>query len=264
MKAVIKWTLWGRRWGVVWWSIGVSGFIFLNMIFYPSFRDDAAELQKTFENLPDAAVQLFGGSTDFFSPVGFVNSQIFFMMLPLLLGILAISLGSNLIAREEQDKTIEMLLARPLSRGRLLLAKGLAGMLTLAVVTAVALFTIIVTAKVVNLEVPLSALVKVIFVCFLLVLSFGAVAFLLTAIGKARSASLGLAAVIALGGYFVSSLAGTVHWLAVPSKFFPFHYYQSETILRGTYDWAHALFFIAVIVACSVIAWICFRRRDLG
>jgi ABC-type transport system involved in multi-copper enzyme maturation permease subunit len=104
--------------------MGVSIFIFINMIFYPTFKDQAAELQKSFESLPDAALQLFGGSSDFFSPVGFLNSQIFFLMLPLLLGILAISLGSSLLAAEERDSTIESLMARPISRTHLLLHKS--------------------------------------------------------------------------------------------------------------------------------------------
>lgn len=264
MSPIIKWTLWQRRWSIMGWSLGVAGLIFLNLIFYPTFKDQAAELQKSFDNLPAAAVQLFGGSTDFFSPVGFLNSQIFFLLLPMLIGILAISIGSSLIAREEQDGTIESLLARPVSRTRLLGAKAMAGTLMLA---GVSVWAFAVTAGIgwlVDLGIPIKNIALASLNCFLLVLSFGAVAFLLTAFGKARIASVGVAATLALGGYLVSSLAGTISWLDVPSKVFAFHYYQSEAILRGTYDWSHAWFFAALVAICALLSWLSFRRRDIG
>lgn len=263
MRPIIKWTVWQRRWSIMWWCIGVTAFIVLNMVFYPSFKDQAAELQKSFTNIPDTAVQLIGGSTDFFSPVGFMNSQIYFLMLPLLLGILAISLGSSLVAREEQSRTAEALLSRPLSRSAFLLGKALAGFITLAIITLVSLGDILVIAKIVHLEMPTLNLVVVTGVCFLLALSFGAIAFVLAAIGRTRGGSLGIAAAFALGGYIISSLAGTVKWLKGPSYIFPFHYYHSEAILRGTFAWMPVLAIVAFTFVAAILSWATFRRRDL-
>ncbi len=264
MTPIARWTVWQRRWSTLWWSLGIFSFIFINMIFYPTFKDQAAELQKSFASLPETAVQLFGGSTDFFSPVGFLNSQIFFIMMPLILGILAISLGSSLLAREEQDKTIEALMARPVSRGRLLTGKISAGIIILFFVSLIGLAATVIIAKVVDLEIPTSKIILVNSVCFMFALSCGAVAFLLTAFGKTRSLSLGLASTIAIGGYLISSLSGTVSWLENPSKIFPFHYYQSEAILRGTYDWVNLIFFLVMILGCGIISLLVFRRRDIS
>lgn len=265
MLAVIKWTLWQRRWSTFWWILGIFGFIFLNVIFYPTFKDQAAALQKSFESLPDAALQLFGGSADFFSPVGFLNSQIFFLMLPMLLSILSIGMGTSLLGREEQDGTIETLLARPISRARLLLAKAKAGAVVLAVVASASLLVTVVLARIVGLtEVSALQITETTFACFMLSLSFGAIAFLLTTIGRARAASLGITAFIALGGYLISSLANTVSWLKTPSLFFPFHYYRSEAILRGTFQWFDILIFVAIIAVCGTLSWLSFRRRDIA
>lgn len=264
MNPVIKWTVWQKRWSMLWWSIGISFFMFINMIFYPSFKDQAAELQKTFDNLPDSAVQLFGGSTDFFSPVGFLNSQIFFIMLPLLLGILAISLGSSVIAREEQDHTIETLLARPISRTKMLFSKAGAGLSILSIVTTITLVMTVVISRLVHIDVPTINILAATFACYILAISFGAIAFVLTAIGRARGLSLGLATVIALGGYIISSLAGTVKWLKFPSYVFPFHYYKSEDILRGNFSWSNLVVLVALSCVCAGISWLAFRRRDLS
>lgn len=264
MLAIIKWTLWQRRLSTIWWSIGTFALIFINMVFYPSFKDQAKQLQESFNNLPDAAVQLLGGSTDFFSPVGFVNSQIFFLMLPLVLSVLAISLGSSLIGREEEDQTIENLLARPVSRTHLLIAKLVAGHIILTFVTAVGLLTTIVTAEMVDLTVPFSNLVWTTFACLLLALSAGSITFMIASFGRARAAALGIGAFFALGGYIISSLAGTVSWLSGPSHAFPFHYFHSEEILRGHIQWSSLAVLAGIILACEILSWISFRRRDLS
>lgn len=264
MNPIVKWTLWQRRWSIIWWSAGVSFFMLLNMVFYPTFKDQAAELQKGFESLPDTAVQLFGGSTDFFSPVGFLNSQIYFIMLPLLLGILAIGVGSSLIGREEEDHTIEALLSRPVSRSRLLFAKAIAGSLVVGMVTFVSLLTSVIVSKAVGISVPIPNIIAVTVACFVLALSLGAIAYVLTATGRARGISLGLATVIALGGYIISSLAGTVSWLKSPSYVFPFHYYKSEDILRGHFAIGNIAILTGVIIVCLLFSWLFFRRRDLN
>ncbi len=263
MKPVVKWTVILRKTSTLWWSFAMAIFIFINMIFYPSFKNDAAEFQKSFENLPDAALQFLGGSADFFSPVGFMNSQVYFIMLPMILGILAISLGSGLLAREEQEKTIEGLLARPISRSRLLSAKAIAGSAILTSVALIGLLTILATSWAVDLEISSTSLVQATFVCLLMAVTFGAIAFALSATGKAKGASIGVATFVALGGYIIGSLAGTISWLLWPSKLFPFYYYQSETLLRGTYNWNNIWYFITILLLCAVVSWLSFRRRDL-
>ncbi len=65
----------------------------------------------------------FAGGTDFISPVGYLNSQLFFLMLPIILGIFAISLGSDALAGEEGRGTLDLLLSTPLSRRKAVLEK---------------------------------------------------------------------------------------------------------------------------------------------
>jgi ABC-2 type transport system permease protein len=263
MFAIIRWSLWQRRWNIFWWSLGIILLIAFTLVFYPSFKDQAAELQKTLGNLPQGALELFGG-TDFFSPVGYLNSQIIYFTLPLILAVLGIGLGSNLIGREERDLTIEALLSRPISRTRLLLAKALVGILTLFTVTLLASLVAIVMIKPIGMAVPLDNVAQACFACFMLVLAISSVSFLLTATGRGRNAAIGLAGVYALAGYIIGSLAGTVHWLNTPSKIFPYHYYHTADILRGSFRWSDILFFVILTVGCGLLSWLSFRRRDIS
>jgi ABC-type transport system involved in multi-copper enzyme maturation permease subunit len=99
----------------------------------------------------------------------------------------------------------------------------------------------------------------------LMALLFGAIAFLLTSMGGAgRAASIGLSTLIALGGYIISSLDGTVKWLRWPAKVFPFHYYKPSEIIDGTASWHSAVIFVVIIIGITIVSVIAFRRRDVA
>lgn len=263
MMSVIKWELWQRRWSIMWWTIGIAFFIGINLAFYPSFRDQSQELSKAFNDLPDSAIALFSDTGEFFSPVGYLSSQVFYFMLPLLLGILSISLGSSLIAKEEKEGTIELLLSRPISRSKLLAGKALAGVTITFIATLVATLTTAGLAKAVDLKVGAKQIFLASLATFILSLAFGAVAFLLSATGRARAASLGIATLFALSGYIIASLQGAADWLKWPAKVFPFDYYRPAEILSGTYNWSRMLFVVGVIVVSCVLSFAIFRRRDI-
>lgn len=248
---------------MIWWSIGIVSLVVLTLAFYPTIHNQAAQLNKSFGSLDSSTLALFGG-TDFFSPVGYLNSQLIYLMLPLILIILGVGLGSSLIGREEADGTIESLLARPISRSRLLLAKALAGAFIIFSVALVGSVVIIAMAQAVSIGIPLANIAAACFACFMLVLTFSTASFLLAATGRGRAAALGVTVVYALGGYIIGSLASTIHWLQKPSMIFPYHYYRSADILRGTFDWSSIIFFGVFTAVCMVLAWLSFRQRDLG
>lgn len=265
MNPIIKQTFKQRRWSFFWWIVGITAFIVLEMAFYPTIRDQASELEKSFSKLSDSAVALFSDTGDFFSPVGYLSGQIFYLMLPMLLGVLAIAIGASLIGREEREKTLELILSRPISRKRLIFSKAFAGGL---IVFLVGLFGSFITALMAQLvELPLSFGVIMLtgLTSTVLAISFGSVAFMLSCIGKiAKTASVGLAAFYAITGYLLASLSETISWLRWPSKAFPFAYYHPAEILEGSYNWANSLFIIGLTIFCIVTAWFSFRHRDVN
>lgn len=265
MKPIIRWTLWQRRWFTIWWSLGVAAFVVLSLSFYASFRDQAAQFNEVLNRLPATARSLFSDNNDFLSPQGFLSARVYYLMLPLILGVLAVGLGSKLIAKEEESTTLELLLARPVSRAKLLLAKAVSGLIILFAVSLVGLVATIVVCQLVKLKIPLESLSVATAACFLLVLSFGALAFAMSAIGGwAKTAATGLTALIALGGYIVVSLAVAVDWLKWPAKLFPYHYYRPSEILYGVYNWWNLAVFGGLIIIFGILAWKGFKERDLN
>ena len=265
MLSVIKWTIWQRRWAIFWWSLGVTAFLALSLGFYPAVRDQAAELNQALENIPKAARAFISDQSDFLSPTGFLSARVFYLMLPLILGALTISLGSSLLAKEENDGTLELLLSRPISRARLLVAKALSGLIILLIVGTITLVDILILSKLVGIEVALSYIALATLLCLLFTLSLGSIAFFMTAFGRwGRSAGVGLAVFIGLGSYIISSLTSLADWLEWPDKLLPYYYYRPSDVLHGTYDWAWAGLFIVIVLALAVLSWATFRRRDIS
>ena len=265
MNHIARWTLWQRRWTIFWWCAGILFFVFLTLIFYPTIKHQSVQLDKSFNQIPQTAKQLFTDTSDIFSPIGYLSSQVFYLMFPLLIGILAISQGIGLIGKEERENTIEMLLARPLSRGRLLMGKAAAGLVMVAGVGGLSILFTALMCKLVGLEVNSLYVLEAGAAIVLLGLCFGSIAFMLTALGRSgRAASVGISAFVALGGYILVSLAPTVVWLRWPARIFPFDYYHSAELLSGTYSWLNAIYFLAVITGCLIISWLAFRRRDIS
>lgn len=253
-----------RKWSIFWWSLGIVGLIALTMAFYPSIKSQTDQLNKSFGSLSPQIVALFSDTGDFFSPVGYLSSQIYYLMLPLLLSMLAIGLGSSLIGRDEQNHTLELILARPVSRTRLLTAKALSGLIILSIVGTISLVTGILLAKVVNIGIGLGDIAFTTLMAVLLSTIFGAIAFALTAMGRtARLGSIGVAALVGLLGYITTSFEGFAHWMLWPARLLPYHYYHPADVLRGHLTWNVALWFCVVIVALGVLAALGFRRRDI-
>ncbi|HEX5395207.1 MAG TPA: ABC transporter permease subunit [Candidatus Saccharimonadales bacterium] len=265
MKPVTVWTIRQRRWSVFWWSLALVILIIFTMAFYPTIRDQADQLEKSFSQLSNTTVSLFSDTKQIFSPVGYLSSQIFYLTLPMILSVLTIGLGSSLIAKEEESGTIEMLLARPLARGRLILGKTLAALAILGIVSFWALLSLLIMAKLVSITVPLPAIIMAMLAAMAMALLFGAISFMVTCLGRtARAASIGIAALFAVGGYIISSLSEAVSWLRWPSVISPFHYYHPAEILSGDYHLEELAGLVGVSLLLGVISWWAFRRRDLG
>jgi ABC-2 type transport system permease protein len=265
MKPVTRWTIRQRRWSVFWWSLAIAILVIFTMAFYPTIRDQADQLEKSFSELSNTTVSLFSDTNQIFSPVGYLSSQLFYLTLPMLLSVLTIGLGSSLIAREEDSGTIELLLARPLARGSLILGKTAAAVVILAIVGVAALISLLIMAKLVHIAVPLPAIAVAMLSAAAMALLFGALSFAVTCLGRtARAASIGIAALVAVGGYIISSLSSAVEWLRWPSVVSPFHYYHPAEILGGDYHWAELAGLLGVSLAMGLISWWAFRRRDLG
>lgn len=210
-------------------------------------------------------IKLFGGSTDFFSPVGFLNSQVFFFILPLILSIIGVIVFAGSISKEEESGSIEIILSRPISRTNFAISKYLYSTAVVGIITLVALVTTVVSVVLVNAGVSIKNILVVTLACFLLAMASSSVSFMLSSSWHVtKKYAVGLGLFMAIGGFIVSSLAATVSWLKGVSKIFPFEYYKSEDILYGNLHLRNLWIYIVIIIISFVLSIFFFRRRDLS
>jgi ABC-2 type transport system permease protein len=115
-----------RRNGVslIIWLLAISILITVTMSVYPTFLENQSKVFGMMKLVPKSALQFKGISNlnDLLSPLGFyaANNVIYMMVLG---SIYSIVLASNILLKEEYNKTAEYLLTRPLTRSEVFCSK---------------------------------------------------------------------------------------------------------------------------------------------
>ena len=140
---------------LLWWAIGMVALALFLAFFYPSIRD-MADLNKLLGQVPEPLLKsVVGEFTDFTSPEGYLNTQLFFMIAPLLFVVYAVASGSSAIAGEEERGTLDMLLANPLPRWRIVVQKFAAMIVATLAVAAALWLGLALGALAVNMDISL-------------------------------------------------------------------------------------------------------------
>lgn len=264
--AIVWQVLWRRRVSLLWWGLGLVLFIGLLALAYPTVRNNN-ELDKTFAGLPPSVQTVLGLSAinTLTSPIGYLNSQYFANVLPLILLIFVIGLGTWAISGDEGAGTLELLLANPVGRTTVALERAMALVLLLALLTAVGAVALLAIAPATGLTQSLTParMIAATVACGLLALTFAAVAFAVGAITGRRSPAMASAATLAIAGYVLEGLGAQVKVLQPIRAVSPWHWLlDSDPLRHGLLieAWLFPLLATAVLVAAGTF-W--FTRRDL-
>lgn len=250
----------GRR-GYAWWSAGIAALVLLTVSVYPSIRDNEA-LNRAVKDYPEALKAFVGGDIDFASPSGYLSAELFSFMFPLLLLVYAISAGARAIAGEEEAGTLELLLAHPVSRGRLVVEKT-AALAAQTAVVALALFAAVaLSARLVDMEIGTARVAGAVLGVYLLAVGHGSVAVLGGAATGRRSAAIGAAAALAVAGYLLNGLAELIAALEPWRVVTPFHW-LGEPIREGL-EAGGAAALVALALTSAALSVPLFGRRDVG
>lgn len=257
-------TLTAMRRALLWWSAGLAGIVALMVAVYPSIRDNPS-LDKLIEDYPEAMKGFiaFGGTVDYTSAAGYLGSELFSFMLPLLLIVAAVGAGARAIAGEEESGTLDLLLANPLSRRRLVVEKFAALVGELAVLALVLWLSLVVGTRAFGMEVTVANLAAATVSATLLALGYGAIALLVGAATGRRAVAVGLSAAAAVLAYLVNSLAPLVGILESIQEATPFYHYAASDPLRRGLDLAHFGALVAVCLFATALAPFAFERRDI-
>jgi ABC-2 type transport system permease protein len=261
VSALLRKTLRDQRRAFVAWGIGLASIATMYAAFYPSVRNSASDLHRYLEKLPEALKNLIGG--DFTSPAGYLRSETFSTLGPILLLVFATGSGARAIAGEEEGRTLDLLLSTPMRRQQVLSDKWIAMAVSALGLAAALGLAIAIVGPLFELRISIADLASACFMLYLLEVAFGTIALAVGCFTGRRGLANGITGALATITYVLNVLASAVAALAPLRPLSPFRWYlEPDPLINGV-----AAVNIAVLVGITAVAYIAagfsFERRDL-
>jgi ABC-2 type transport system permease protein len=261
LRNVFLKTLRDHRRSLIGWAIGLTVFTVFILAFYPTIRQSGGQFRELLRTLPPELRALSGRVADF-SPTGYLNGQFFNLLAPLLLLIFAIGFGARTLAGEERDGTLELVMAAPIARWRIVTDKFLAMAVGTALIGLIMLVALALGTPAFDLDVDTGRLTQTVLSAVLLAVAFGAIALTAGALTGRRSVASAVAVVLAVNSYLINAFAPISDAVDAFKGLSPFYYYNSADPLRNGADPLHLLFLALLGLVFFGVALLGFDRRD--
>ena len=214
--------------------------------------------------IPEELTQFGGG--DIFTLSGSISLGAIHPISLILNSVFAVGFATAAIAGERQRGTLEVLLARPLSRRKIYVTLLVATLTFVAVGLLATMLGVTIGSTIAGVldELPVDRLPLVWLNGFLLFASFAAIGLAASVLFDRLTPALGITAGIVVVMYFLEVLGTFWPDAEVLQPYSLFHYYQPKQILEG--DAPLLNFALPGLVAVVAIAWALFEfpRRDLA
>ncbi len=255
-------TLVDLRGSVIMWSLGIAFIGAVNVLFFPTIQQMEG-LVAFLDSMPPVIKAMIGDVSAMVRLDGFLHVKLF-DPLPLLLAIFGISHGASLLAGELEHKHVDLLLARPVHRWRVVLAKFLAVATGVAIIAVALAATVVVCARIIGDELPWSHLVLGTLNALPLSWLFTALALLGSSlVTQPRPAAFAAGAVV-VAGYVLETLRMMSPALAGWRTVSLFAYQKAGYPLVGAPDIGAVGLLLAVTVVLVTAACVSWERRDLA
>jgi len=245
------------------WGIGLAILGYYLFDIYETLFLENVDLHQIIEAFPGEVMSFFGvEGMNIFEPEGFLHLE-FFSYIPIILGIMVITNAANLIVKSEEEGTLEVILAQPVSRSAIFWAKLLALILSLVLILVILWTGFALGLK--NAEafdLDQKQLVLPLVSLFAVLLFFMSLALLFSMILPSSSAAGLVTGFLLIASFFISSLVQIDETLEAINRFSPLKYYQGGAALieLNVQDLMLLLGFSILFIAS---AWFLFEKRDM-
>lgn len=214
-------------------------------------------------NVPSSVENLLGGA-DYGTVTGWFRSEIAVIYGPLVIGALAITGASATTAGEEEDRILALVLAYPVSRSRLVTAKGVA-IATIVLIIALATWIgLIVGVALAGGGITIAHITALAVQLAFFGLATGALAIALAAGTGRRSLATGVAAGIAILSWLINSFAPLITGIGWLKYLSLFYYYAGHDPLTRGVDIPGVIVLGLVTLLLTGAGVVGIERRDLN
>jgi ABC-2 type transport system permease protein len=260
--AITRLTLRLQRRSLALWITGVVLLVALYGSLWPSIEDQTS-VTELMDQMPEVLRSLLAAA-DMSTAVGYVQTELLGLTGPLLVVMFAVLAGANGIAGEEDRRSLDLLLANPVTRTRVVLERITAMVVgTAALVTAMGV-ALVAVGRPAGLDLPVGRIAAAMLHLGLLGAVFGALAAAVGAATGRLALARAVPAVAAVLAYLVNGLAPLVEWLQPFRDLSPFAQYSGHTPLAHGVSVAGAAVAAGTVLVLTAAAVVMFRRRDVA
>jgi len=243
-------------WGL---GLGILGYYLFDI--YDTFFKRDVDLMELFNAFPEDLMAFFGGDVDLFSPSGFLHLE-FFSYMPIVLGIMVVSAAASLISKDEEEGTLELIIAQPVHRITLFLSRTFALILSVVLILGITWVGFYLGAEFNDFDLSQVELTRPFISLFAILMLFLSIALLLSMILPSSSSAGFVSGFLLIASFFISSLARIDKKLEWINRFSPLKYYQGGAAVEGL-DAQNLLLLFGLTVTFLLLAGFLFVRRDM-
>lgn len=245
------------------WSVIITLLIMIAVAKFSAYAGNP-ELLAMLDSMPPAVLDALNMRAFNLTTVSGLYG-IMFVYFGLMGAVAAAMWGSDIISKEERDKTVEFLLVLPVSRSKVVTAKTLAALVNCIAFVLITWAVSLLAVRSYNpdrtfydfLRLEMGAM-------FIIELIFLAIGLLLGCAIKQNKRSGSIAVAIILATYFITVLSTMQEELDFLKYFTPFRYFDAgELFHSGEMEGVYLLLSLAIISFSLAAAYLAYNRRDL-
>ena len=245
------------------WSVIIALMIMIAVAKFSAFAGDP-EMLKMLDSMPPALLDAFNmRAFNLTTLSGFYG--LMFVYFALMGAMAAAMWGSDIISKEERDKTVEFSLVLPVSRSRVVTAKALAALVNCVAFVLITWAVSLVAVRSYHPDQAFHAYLALEMQAMLAIeLIFLAIGLLLGCAMQQYKLSGSTAVAIILTTYFMSVISGMQKKLDFLKYLTPFRYFDAGELFRnGKMDGAYLLLSAGIIIVSVATAYWMYNKRDL-
>ena len=229
--------------------------------FYDTLVAQRAQLEQLLASYPPELMAFFGDIGSMFTPQGYLTLE-FFSYMPLILGVFAILAGSGLLTGDEESGVLDLLLAHPVRRSTMFLARLLSLLGATTAILGLTWLGFVIGLNWTALDLSWGELALPFASLGAVLLVFAAFSILMSMALPSRRMAAMAGGIGVVGSFFLTSLSRIDENLEAAARLSPLNYYQSgDAILGLNWEWLAGLGGVSLLML--LLAWWRFERRDI-
>jgi ABC-2 type transport system permease protein len=263
MIAILTYSLSRFRGQIVGWGLSLALLAGFLTAFYDTIAEQKESYMQLLSGYPKEMWALFAtsGVAQMFTPAGYLNLE-FFSYMTLVVGIYAVLAGSTLLAGDEENGTLDLILGHPVSRTALFAGRSLAFLLATLAILAITWLGFVVVVPGTMMDAGAGELALPMVSLFGILALFGTLALLLSMLLPSARAAAMASGIAMVGCYFINVMANIDDSLQPLADVLPFKYYQGGLAIDGM-NWNEWWMMLGVSALFVLIAWWRFSHRDI-